>query len=194
MADSEGYIYFFNARGTDRYKIGRTNNIGRRTKELNGKQAPTPIDLLWSRDVGRAVSAENELKLRFKRWNVHKEWYEFDRSDLGEIERAYNDVAAMYPAFYDIDWASAGADPANSWVPEDYIGIDWSVESAEDKPSKRGDLDPGRDNIDGLNQFLLFIAGALTLAFIVGHGRMSYDQRCIDPNCANPPAQAGQAK
>lgn len=97
MSSKPGYVYFLNARGTNRYKIGLTIDLDRRLKELNGSQAAQPIDMLWSIRVGNMRSAEKSLHDRFSANQVHGEWFEFQQSDLNIIKEAYGQVAGWYP-------------------------------------------------------------------------------------------------
>lgn len=97
MTHKSGYIYFLNARGTNRYKIGLTVDLQRRLKELNGQQAAFPIDLRWSIRVSDMRSAEKALHDRFQGSNPHGEWFEFEQRDLPIVQSAYQEVAQQFP-------------------------------------------------------------------------------------------------
>jgi T5orf172 domain len=97
MAYKPGYIYFLNARGTSRYKIGLTIDLERRLKELNGQQAAQPIDMIWSIRVSDMRSAEKTLHDRFQGSQVHGEWFEFEQHDLQIVQSAYQEVAQQFP-------------------------------------------------------------------------------------------------
>lgn len=91
-----GFIYFVHADLTNRYKIGLTNNLDRRMKELNGKQSPFKNNLLWSIKVCDMRSAEKDLHDRFHSRRVNGEWFQFAESELGEVESIYDRVADEY--------------------------------------------------------------------------------------------------
>ena len=93
-----GFIYFVHADGTDRYKIGLTNNLDRRMKELNGKQSAYKNLLQWSIEVSDMRSAEKDLHDRFHSRRVNGEWFQFSEGELKEVESIYDRVADKYPA------------------------------------------------------------------------------------------------
>ena len=93
-----GYIYFVHADGTNRYKIGLTNNLDRRMKELNGKQSPFESRLQWSIEVCDMRSAEKDLHDRFHARRVNGEWFQFSEGELKEVESVYDRVADKYPS------------------------------------------------------------------------------------------------
>lgn len=93
-----GYIYFVHADGTNRYKIGLTNNLDRRMKELNGKQSPVENRLQWSIEVCDMRSAEKDLHDRFHARRVHGEWFQFSEGELKEVESVYDRVGDKYPS------------------------------------------------------------------------------------------------
>ena len=92
-----GFVYFLRSGNTDNYKIGLTNNLDRRLKELNSGQAPYPITLQWSIAVKDTHTAERELHDRFSQNRRHGEWFEFTDAELSEVNRAYGEVAGRYP-------------------------------------------------------------------------------------------------
>lgn len=91
-----GFIYFVHADGTDRYKIGLTNNLDRRMKELNGKQSPFENRLQWSIEVCDMRLAEKDLHDRFHARRVNGEWFQFSEGELKEVEAIYDRVADKY--------------------------------------------------------------------------------------------------
>ena len=93
-----GFIYFVHADGTDRYKIGLTNNLDRRMKELNGKQSPFENRLQWSIEVSDMRSAEKDLHDRFNTRRVNGEWFQFSGGELDEVKSIYDHVADKYPS------------------------------------------------------------------------------------------------
>lgn len=84
-ASTEGYIYFLKAEGFygifspifGRYKIGLSNNVQRRLKELNGQQAPCPIKLLHYIEVNNMNQVETKLHKQYKPSRKHGEWFDF---------------------------------------------------------------------------------------------------------------------
>jgi hypothetical protein len=92
-----GFVYFFKADGTNRYKIGLTNNLDRRSKEINRGQAPFPVTLQWSIAVNDTHAAETKLHHRFSENRRHGEWFEFTDSQLSEVKQAYSEIAGEYP-------------------------------------------------------------------------------------------------
>jgi len=93
-----GFIYFVHADGTDRYKIGLTNNLDRRMKELNGKQSAYKNLLQWSIEVSDMRSAEKDLHDRFNARRVNGEWFQFSEGELKDVEAIYDRVADKYPS------------------------------------------------------------------------------------------------
>ena len=89
---SNGFVYFLHAVGTDRYKIGLTNDIDRRLKELNGKQAAFEVKLLWSIAVSDMRAAESWLHDKFSDRRVHGEWFQFDDDELSQVRELYIDA------------------------------------------------------------------------------------------------------
>jgi hypothetical protein len=94
-----GFIYFIRAVGSEptRYKIGLTNNLERRVKELNRGQSAFPNEMLWNVAVNDTENAESDLHNRFVHHRVHGEWFQFDDDMLDEVRDAFLEVAQNYP-------------------------------------------------------------------------------------------------
>lgn len=89
------YVYLIHAEGTKRYKIGFSNDVPQRMREL---QTSSPVDL--SLIMARCGSREMEKRLhaRFAEFRKCGEWFEFD--DLSPVLAefgftAFQAVAAM---------------------------------------------------------------------------------------------------
>lgn len=83
---SNGYVYFLHGVGTRFYKIGHSNNLDRRIKEISPK-LPFSLDLvhsIWT-DDRRELEAWLHRKFDLKR--KEGEWFELDESDLDFCKR-----------------------------------------------------------------------------------------------------------
>lgn len=107
-----GFVYFLNAVGTDRYKIGLTNDIDRRLKELNGKQAAFEVKLLWSIAVSDMRAAESWLHEKLSDRRVHGEWFQFDEDELSQVRELYLDAGHQ---FSDRAYQTVSNDSDNSY-------------------------------------------------------------------------------
>lgn len=67
-------VYFALAEGTDRVKIGRTNNIKRRLKDLQ-TGCPVPLKVIY--ELPGDNSLEKELHKRFSHLWIDYEWFQF---------------------------------------------------------------------------------------------------------------------
>jgi len=74
--DRAGYIYLIKALGSNptRFKIGRTNNIERRLKEI-ATCNPYPITLIDSFKVEDSVLSEKSLHQKMDKYRVWGEWF-----------------------------------------------------------------------------------------------------------------------
>ncbi len=81
--EREGWVYLIHAVGTNRYKIGRTQNPVARYETLK-KQSPYPlqiIDSMWTVDM---VTDEAYLHQNLSNTRVHGEWFELPPSKFRE--------------------------------------------------------------------------------------------------------------
>lgn len=95
--NKEGHVYLLHAVGTNRYKIGMTQQgrMAKRFDELSGSQAAFPVELITFIDVSDRYQVEAELHQKFKANRVHGEWFEFPRGSR-EAERVmgqYGDIS-----------------------------------------------------------------------------------------------------
>ena len=72
-----------------RYKIGLTNAPERRLKELNGQQAPCPIECIRYIPVSNMKSIEEKLHEQFDERRRHNEWFNFWVWELPMVHIAY---------------------------------------------------------------------------------------------------------
>lgn len=86
--NKEGHVYLLRAVGTNRYKIGMTQQgrMKKRLDELSGSQAAFPVELITFIDVKDRHQVEAELHQRFKAFRVHGEWFNLPRGSK-EVER-----------------------------------------------------------------------------------------------------------
>ncbi|MBW4596972.1 MAG: GIY-YIG nuclease family protein [Brasilonema angustatum HA4187-MV1] len=97
VAAKDGHVYLMKAIGfygifspiVCRYKIGKSNNPKRRHIELNGQQAPCPIDCIRYIAVDDMAAIESKLHNRFKGNRVHGEWFVFWRWEMPMVHLAY---------------------------------------------------------------------------------------------------------
>jgi hypothetical protein len=85
--DRSGYIYIFYAKypNSKGYKIGCTDNVNRRLKELNGKQSSHPVEHIKSVKVINAPSLEKFLHSKYADCNKYKEWFDFEDDQLASV-------------------------------------------------------------------------------------------------------------
>lgn len=93
--DTAGYVYFIRNGNTNRYKIGFTNNLDRRFKELDSSQAAHPLELIWAIVADDMKASEYTLHQRFAQHRVYKEWFEFEEHELDTVREAYDREASQ---------------------------------------------------------------------------------------------------
>lgn len=107
-----GYVYLMQD-GFNQHKIGvTTRSVEQRLKELNGKQASSPIELVGYIEVSDIHSVEKLLHEKFAAYRTHGEWFNF-RGNLDAVEQMYDRLEAQYPA--------------NKKTQDDDLQIDWSL-------------------------------------------------------------------
>lgn len=79
-----GYIYLLKGENTSWYKVGQTNNLRRRIKQL-GTKAPFAILHLKSHKVADMDQAESFWHQRFDTKQANGEWFELDPVDVAEF-------------------------------------------------------------------------------------------------------------
>lgn len=83
-----GHIYFIQASGTNRYKIGLTTRpIEERMKELNSRQSAYPLVLIHS-VLANVRTVEKELHKAFSDYRVHGEWFEMMSNEVQQVRNA----------------------------------------------------------------------------------------------------------
>lgn len=71
----EGYLYLLKARGTNRYKIGRSKNPLARHQALKN-QSPYPLEIISTFYTLDAITDEIRLHEHFGDFRVYGEWFE----------------------------------------------------------------------------------------------------------------------
>lgn len=74
MISGTEIVYFVEAEGLNRVKIGRTNNIKRRLKDLQ-TGSPVPLTVLY--ELPGDKSLERELQKKFLHLRIINEWFHF---------------------------------------------------------------------------------------------------------------------
>ena len=80
-----GFVYLIHAIGTNRYKIGRTQDVAKRFKTLK-QQAPFPLELIHSLKVLDAAGFERKLHLKYAAKRKHDEWFELTAAQVKAIK------------------------------------------------------------------------------------------------------------
>lgn len=80
-----GHIYIVWGIGTNLIKVGKTTNLMQRFRTLS-QQAPVPLELLQAEYVADIDASEAALKLRYREYHSHGEWYALP-----------NDLLAQWP-------------------------------------------------------------------------------------------------
>jgi hypothetical protein len=105
-ASGDGYVYLMKARGfhgiltpfIGRYKIGKSNSPQRRHSELNGQQAPCPIDCIKAIASNNMSATESALHRQFKRQRRHGEYFDFWVWQLPLLFAAYANHERQFKA------------------------------------------------------------------------------------------------
>lgn len=102
---NQGYVYLVHAKGTNRYKIGRSINPLKRLDQLQG-QSPFPLiveDCVWSPD---SILLEKQLHDRFCDFRVHGEWFELeDKEYINKgFRRFRNEFPEVVKEIFDCIW------------------------------------------------------------------------------------------
>lgn len=86
MNPRSGLVYIIRSGETSLYKIGRTTNIKRRLKQLQGMNGNnlTIWKLIYCHD---AIALETSLHQKFKSFRKQGEWFQLNENCLSEIER-----------------------------------------------------------------------------------------------------------
>jgi hypothetical protein len=79
-----GYVYLIGAIGTNRYKIGRTNNLHVRLKQLQS-QSSYPLQIKAAFKTSNPLWDEACWHDRYKKYRIYGEWFEFDDKFYKEI-------------------------------------------------------------------------------------------------------------
>jgi predicted GIY-YIG superfamily endonuclease len=108
-----GYVYVIQAlcgNESGRYKIGRTNNVNRRIKQLSWtyKDVYKVIGVIYA-DNTQKLEAELHRKFEIKRVypGTLVEWFYLDRNDLGELASmfvSHTCVGRVYGAVEGTNW------------------------------------------------------------------------------------------
>lgn len=88
-----GHVYLMRATGTNRYKIGMSNNPERRQAELNSGQSPYYIELItYGRFLENAIAQEKQLHQRwfYRRVKDHElmksqEWFKLSPKEIAQV-------------------------------------------------------------------------------------------------------------
>jgi len=86
------HLYFINKLGTDTYKIGITNNLSRRLRELQTSN-DCPLVIHYTIEYKTRKEALDNEKIIHKSLLSKKifiEWYELSSRDVGSIESVYD--------------------------------------------------------------------------------------------------------
>jgi hypothetical protein len=80
-ATTENYVYILHAQGTNRFKIGHSQDPIKRQNAINNALSPFPIKLIACYLLPDAHNEEQRLHREFKDRRVYGEWFEFDSVD-----------------------------------------------------------------------------------------------------------------
>ena len=76
----DDFVYLLHAEGSDRFKIGHSNNPEGRCQKIR-QQSPFPISLVCSYMVINAHECEQKLHKMFSHRRIHGEWFVFESKD-----------------------------------------------------------------------------------------------------------------
>jgi hypothetical protein len=76
----DDFVYLLHAEGSDRFKIGHSNNPEGRCQKIR-QQSPFPISLVCSYMVINAYECEQKLHKMFSHRRIHGEWFVFESKD-----------------------------------------------------------------------------------------------------------------
>jgi hypothetical protein len=92
-----GYVYFVQAVGTTRIKIGKTKNIEKRLRDFRQQQQPFPLRLLRVESVDDMHAVERAYHVHYAACRVHQEWFELPPEVLEQLPTPAAVVAALPP-------------------------------------------------------------------------------------------------
>lgn len=72
------YVYLLHALGTNRFKIGQSEDPVKRQNAINNLSSPFPVKLIACYPVPDSYREEQRLHHEFKSQRVHGEWFEFN--------------------------------------------------------------------------------------------------------------------
>ena len=125
--EREGFVYLIREEGTNNYKIGHTNNMERRWKQINSPKPPRPYDLIWKIYCSDRYEAESALHRQFAAFRGNGEWFDFSESMItGAVSDAYDDwneeqeqayeepvYSSGYPSSYSSGYSGGYSDDSN---------------------------------------------------------------------------------
>jgi T5orf172 domain len=89
--EREGFVYLIQEEDTDNYKIGHTNNMERRWKQINSPKPPRPYALVWKIYCSDRYEAESALHRQFADFRGNGEWFNFSEDMIsGAVSDAYD--------------------------------------------------------------------------------------------------------
>ena len=89
----EGYVYLVHAKGTGRYKIGRSTNPLKRYETLK-TQSPYPLTVIKSFYTFDMIADEAFLHAEFGKFRIYGEWFEITW-DISTIIHRFNSITIL---------------------------------------------------------------------------------------------------
>jgi len=83
--DKAGFVYFLHGAGTGFYKIGHTNCLDRRIKQISPK-LPFRLELVHSIETDDRYLLESFAHKYFEKKRLEGEWFDLDSMDMHEIK------------------------------------------------------------------------------------------------------------
>ena len=92
-----GYVYFLQAVGSTRVKIGKTKDIEKRLRAFRGYQHPFPLRVLRVESVEDMHGVERAYHRHYAVYRVHQEWFELPPDVLAQFPQPAEVLAALPP-------------------------------------------------------------------------------------------------
>ncbi len=80
-----GFVYLFNLKGTDIYKIGFSRKKPRKRLISLQTAAPFQIIEIHIEEKDNALNEEARIKRKYIKYRTHGEWFAFDKNTLKEV-------------------------------------------------------------------------------------------------------------
>ncbi|WP_414530366.1 GIY-YIG nuclease family protein [Nodularia chucula] len=108
------YVYLIRDGVTSLYKIGVTQNLEKRLKQLNGNQSPNEKHIVFYIEVINAEPTERILHNKYKKYNHRNEWFYLNDKQVENVIQDMNFMKNNEQILYSGDHEENDEDPKRS--------------------------------------------------------------------------------